>query len=453
MAGNATETPITNLIPQADPSILNGKAIIVYDKTTGQAVAYEAEQLGVAVKDLSMFSIDGNPLNGRSTANCYVVRTTGVYKFPIVYGNALKNGVANTAAYTRQGTDYTADFVNHLGVAITSPFIEKNANCAPASANLLWQTGASLIDNVTIINEQDCKYIQFRVKEVPATNGNAVIAVKDISGTIMWSWHIWLTSHDLGPDEFVNNSPSTYHLMRENLGAMWNAERTRQFNPHYQWGRKDPMCPPANYSSSSNMTLYDEAGNSIIGFSVLGTDADESAEKTVANSIKKPNFFFTRHNSTNHNWNTLAWFNNFWNAAMTASSSLADDQATAVKTIYDPCPVGYMLPSGRAFTGFTTTGNNTTDATQFNVIDSWKNGWQFKRKSDDTEGNYFPASGYRSNDTGGLSNVSGYGYYWCFAPGSQAFARYLSFNSGGVAPLGSSYRSRGFSVRPVRELD
>ena len=87
--------------------------------------------------------------------------------------------------------------------------------------------------------------------------------------------------------------------------------------------------------------------------------------------------------------------NNFWNAAETGSNTLADDQDGAVKTIYDPCPVGYMLPSGRAFTGFTTTGGNTSDSSQFNVADtSWANGWKFKRKSGDTVGNYFPASGF-----------------------------------------------------------
>jgi len=141
-------------------------------------------------KDLSYCDIDGNVTIHKNTANCYVVRTIGTYKFPIVYGNAIKNDVANTAAYTRQGTDYTADFVNHLGVTITSPFIENNANCTPVSASLLWQTNVGLIDNVTIIDGLDCKYIKFRVKEVPRTNGNAVIAVKDINGTIMWSWHI-----------------------------------------------------------------------------------------------------------------------------------------------------------------------------------------------------------------------------------------------------------------------
>ena len=65
---------------------------------------------------------------------------------------------------------------------------------------------------------------------------------------------------------------------------------------------------------------------------------------------------------------------------------------------------------------------------------------------------FLPASGYRDNASGGLGNVGSYGYYWSYASSSQAGARYLSFNSGGVYPLNDNGRAYGFSVRPCREL-
>ena len=60
------------------------------------------------------------------------------------------------------------------------------------------------------------------------------------------------------------------------------------------------------------------------------------------------------------------------------------------------------------------------------------------------------ASGYRANDSGGLTNMGSNGNYWVCAPNSQTNARNLNFNSGGVYPLNNNNRSNGFSVRPCR---
>ena len=50
-----------------------------------------------------------------NTANCYVVTHPGYYKFPLVYGNAIKNGATNAIAYG------SSTFVNHLGNQISDP--------------------------------------------------------------------------------------------------------------------------------------------------------------------------------------------------------------------------------------------------------------------------------------------------------------------------------------------
>ena len=64
---------------------------------------------------------------------------------------------------------------------------------------------------------------------------------------------------------------------------------------------------------------------------------------------------------------------------------------------------------------------------------------------------FLPAAGY----TWGSPDVKAKddeGNYWTRMPYSQANARNLLFNSGGVYPLLGHYRSNGFSVRPCREL-
>lgn len=65
---------------------------------------------------------------------------------------------------------------------------------------------------------------------------------------------------------------------------------------------------------------------------------------------------------------------------------------------------------------------------------------------------FLPAAGY----TWGSPDVKAKddeGNYWTRMPFSQTSARLLYFRSGGVYPLGTNYRSSGFSVRPCRELN
>ena len=392
----------------------------------------------------------------RTTANTYRVATAGNYRLPLVYGNGIKKGAANPAAYTRKESDYTAEFVNHLGNTITSPYIEDNDGCAVASVGLLWQTGSGLISSVSLYKGTDCRYLAFTVASIPTTNGLAVLWAKDADGNIVWSWTIWLTADNLAFGTIKNHTEVEYQMLPEALGAIWNNDRTKYCAPHYQWGRKDPMCPPAAYNSNSDMTLYDIDGNAYTGYGNYGV-ADDSdgggTVRSVANSIRMPEKFFLEYDATKYNWNNLAWFNNFWNANETAISSLADDQDVAIKTIYDPSLPGMMLPAGRFATGFTTTGDNASTAAQFNVVGSFDNGWKFKADAEDIVGIYYPAAGCRLRTSGALISVGSNGYFWTFAPLSQALARYLNFDSGLVYPLNNRYRANGFAVRSAREIN
>ncbi|MBR5835213.1 MAG: hypothetical protein IKY66_03520 [Bacteroidales bacterium] len=429
----ADEVNILDYPVHSSPAALKNKAFKVHDKTTGKFIVVDAQKfLSAEYKDLSMYDTDGSSLLGRSTANCYVIRAAGAYRFPIVYGNALKDGVANTAAYER--------FVNHLGNNITSPFIEGNANCMPKSAEICWQDEVDLLVNLEIVEGGDCKYIQFEVDSVPVTGANAVVAVKDGSGNIMWSWHIWVTSEDLTPVQITNGTPKVYDFMPVNIGWKWDSsDRLKGKNPHFQWGRKDPFPCPRAYNSTSIITTY--------GQRTFTTENAETNATTIADAIKRPYSFFYGTEANSYKWEPDGRLD-LW-CAGNQSAGISDN--VIVKTIYDPCPVGWKVPNARVYTGFTTTGSNTSDATQFNVVGAFTAGWFFKRNSDDTVGHFFAASGCRSRDSGGLYYVGGYGYCWCAVPGSAANGRYLNFYSGYVYPLSSNHRAYGFSVRAVRE--
>ena len=142
------------------------------------------------VKDLSKFDIYGNAIS-QTTANCYVVSKADTYKIPLVFGNALKNGSTNSAAYTNNGGNYGHDFVDYNGTVVTSPYIEAVSGTA-SSAQLSIADTDGIFTDISIVDGSPCRYLQFKVNSIPATGANGVLSIKDSSGVIMWSWHIWV---------------------------------------------------------------------------------------------------------------------------------------------------------------------------------------------------------------------------------------------------------------------
>ena len=399
--------------------------------------------------DLSYRTYTGAESVSRNTANCYIVRAAGVYDLPLVYGNGIKAGMINSASYTRLVSDYTAEFVNHLGSIITSPYIEENTGCTAGAAGLLWQTSPDVVKSVRIVEGSPCRMMRIHIDRIPETNALAVVYVKDMLEDIMWSWMLWVTADDIHAEALTNANDIIYYIMNENLGAIWSGpgrditDDNRYVSPHYQWGRKDPMCPATAYNNGSNMTLYDIDGAIYTGYGSYGVDADSDAggtERSIANSIRMPEKLFRRHNSTNHNWNNLPWFNNYWNAAETESGNYSNNQETAIKTIYDPCPNGWMLPAGKAFTGLSSSS----------VLNSMTGGKVYKLNSHDEIGTWFQFLGKRGPG-GGFDNVGSASYY-TFAVTDSRYVRSLSITSAGsVTPNNNDYRSTACVVRPVLE--
>ena len=210
----------------------------------------------------SDYSEDIAPIN---TANSYIVLAPGYYTFPLVYGNAITSGSVNKSAYTGYGESYTqtiyttdysgnqdgntitvpckglANFVDHNNTAISGPWIVntnthgEKGRYTPTSAEIVWQDEPCLVTEVKFNEAKD--YIQFRVNEETVCDGNAVIAVKDADGTIMWSWHIWVSDgyayhnqsnsvggSDLFAQRYVNTAKKTDKIIMANrrvVSANW----------------------------------------------------------------------------------------------------------------------------------------------------------------------------------------------------------------------------------------
>ena len=392
---------------------------VVYTKITAPSIT--------GITDLSKQNALGQTIN-TSTANCYVVRIAGTYAFPLVYGNAFKDGNINKDAYTKNDGYNSMDFVNHLDDVILSPFIEDHDGCYADYAELITADTDSVFTDIEVVSGETCNYIKFKVNSIPSTGANGVISVLDASGIVMWSWHIWVWADDLTPVEITNNTGVKYNILPVNLATKKSTTAGKMYNWFYQWGRPTPMLPPKDYNSTDSATNY---GEKKVTYS-------QGAASSYGVGIQNPQMYYRNNSSSPYNWFGSSSYYNLWDANYVATGNSDNN---VVKTVYDPCPVGFKMPNGNTFTYFSTT----------NVVGSFNNGWKFKRNSSDTTGVFFPASGYRDNSFGSVRNVGSEGNVWLSSAYSQSSVYRMYFSSSGVNPQATEKRSYGFSVRPVQE--
>lgn len=416
---------------------------------------------------------DGGPTD-ENTANCYVVSAPGYYSFPLVYGNALKNRSTNESAYKtgNTGSNILSNFINHTGAGISDPYIANNNGCTPAKAELVWQDVMDLVTDIKYNAGSNGGNISFKVDRFSIQQGNAVIAIKDASNNVLWSWHIWVTDENIdNVIEVTNYQNVKYNIMPVNLGwcdddVTTYAERSckvrftagdaskevtirqvsasitiRGNHPYYQWGRKDPLRP-SNGLADTNKTWYDKNGTS--SQSNPATENFSAGVTCIMNYILKPDVMQNQVSGDNTYANLWSADNNVYTA----------NDNPVVKTVYDPSPVGFKLPPGNVFTGFTTTGGSTSTSSEING--TWSSsslkGWNFYTDSSKSKTIFFPASGYRYRSNGMVSNVSSDGFYWSAVPSSPTKGHYLYFSSLQVIPLSTSnYRAVGFGVRSCQE--
>lgn len=382
--------------------------------------------------DLSMVDNAGNARASMNTANCYLVHAAGKYIIPLVYGNAIKNGTVNTVAFNPGTvTNGTDRFVNHAGTGITGPWITKNGSGTDAgmgltasSAELLWQDVTSLISEVSV----DGDYLNFNVGTF--NPGNALIAVKDGSGNILWSWHIWATENDLSGTTVIDTGDHTYTVAPVNLGWVPTEGGGKQgYCPYYQWGRKDPFIPSTG-SENTNHTVYNI--NNII---ITGITNTNNKTVTIADNIKNP-MCHNYNSSTDGPCNTTYY--NMWDAQNT---STGDNIATATKkTIYDPCPPGFCVPTANLY--------NYIKA-NYSSYFAWDSTNKGRLWSKDSPNVFFPVTGFR-NLYRTIGSVGDDGDYWSATPGSTNLGRNLVFTSNTMG-FGRSVRASEMTVRPIVE--
>lgn len=228
-------------------------------------------------------------LSKNGTANCYIVPSAGTYKFNAsVQGNSL-------------------DPVGNI-----------------TEADVVWETlntpeSISVGDVINSVSLSDDGYVIF---DATGTYGNALIAVKDKNGTILWSWHIWVTDYNPDEDYDVYVGKENYKIMDRNLGALSNTPGdSRALGLIYQWGRKEPFMNKNYISTDDNLQFI--TSNNEYG--------------TVEYAIQHPLTYICGHTSFVLDWYDDTPNNTLW---------------SETKSKYDPSPVGWKVPSEDVWANF-----------------------------------------------------------------------------------------------------
>lgn len=354
-------------------------------------------------KDLSM--VNGS----KSTANCYIVSAGGTYKFPMVYGNAYKNGVDNTEAYKPTGasSNYFVTPFYHGTDEVQYSWGKDNGEITKAEiehaddAKVLWNSEPNLVKDAKI--SADGKFVEFSVDRSKIKEASAIIAVT--RGTtyknVLWSWHIWITSKDVVDTDngYFMREPlgfrhtkwqgTTYEKDRKvrltvtqtRTGKTATVEFTQKASPmvregeamYYQQGRKDPLI---NATGFSHQPPVNNSGLVLL-HSVNFPMRMGAARRYNETGVSKGNWDWCWNPDEN------GTYFNLWDANNRQGHGYA---GAFVKTVYDPSPVGFRVPR----------------LAEFEKINNGNNG----------KAAFTPLTGFLSYVDFSVHNKGANGYYW-----------------------------------------
>lgn len=265
------------------------------------------------------------PLDTKGTSNCYIAPR-------------LNTGYSFDATVQGNGKNTTNIWPQQLhGV----------------SARVLWESGKlskTVIKEVTYANGR----ITF---STGAERGNAVIGLFDAAGNCIWSWHIWSVDYD--PASSAQTYSSGAVFMDRNLGALTtDCTQPSSRGLYYQWGRKDPFIHPATCQDIVKRAdaVYADGFEYAVSEPRNAVAESPYDVMTVEWSIAHPTTFMNDAMYEDwEEWKSRADWHycnhpNLWGNVTTNKNNISK---ICNKSIYDPCPVGWKVPSPEDFWGIT----------------------------------------------------------------------------------------------------
>lgn len=224
-------------------------------------------------------------LSSIESANCYIITNKGAYSFAAVAGNS-------------------STIIDDI-----------------SSVDVLWESfGTNEIPSVgDLIAHASHRNGRILIM-TPDTykKGNAVVAAKNASGVILWSWHLWLTDQ---PNEEVYKNDAGV-MMDRNLGAL-SAQKGSDLSLGllYQYGRKDPFPSSSSKNHATVAKTTSEWPTPVIDIPILESDQGVTGDVKQF-QIENPMTFIR-----------------FRNGGKTKGSVW-----TTEKSLSDPCPSGWKVP-------------------------------------------------------------------------------------------------------------
>ena len=229
--------------------------------------------------------------------------------------------------------------------------------------------------------------------------------------------------------------------MDRNLGAMdTNNPNGGVGSVYYQFGRKDPFEGGTLYKpDGTKISISNIAWNS----DVITTKSNEKG-KNVPYSVQNPLKFITGSTWTTGDQYCPAGGGDFMWQDPKASPS-ADGKVK--KSIFDPCPSGWMVPMSDTWMGV----SNTKCVSDKAGVHGSGRYYYPDKATHPNDYIFYPANGYRDASNGAIGNTRDYGICSSCSPQSlEAYCFYYA-TINNYCDIFTTPRARGCPVRCIQE--
>lgn len=245
------------------------------------------------------------------------------------------------------------------------------------TVEVLWETSQNTVENLAY--DQTANKVYFT--KTAGAKGNAVIALRDYNGNLLWSYHLWATSQDV-----KEISLGGVKFLDRNIGAVANtaplAAENEAVGMFYQWGRKDPFPAPSKMNEANGVLSAVYPANAI-------TLQTKQSGVTLETAILNPTVYYWGNDNVGaEDWSSVQ-NDGYWN--------------TAAKTDYDPCPYGYVVPDKTQIDALIASRSGET-ASYGNIL-----------TCDDGTTNYLSSGGWfrrKLHATSQYAHVGQHPHYW-----------------------------------------